>query len=274
MPYTPHVPAAEHASTSVSPIQRLDEVALFGTPRMWIALVGIIALIGGFLTWGLLARPPVMTSAFGVISTEGGPLEIGASLDGTVTSLFVSVGAAVEPSNTLAIILNDEGKSVRIRTPIAGTVVEIATQEGDFVRTGESLGTIQRLDQRLAAIALVPASAAGGVTPGQAALISPDSVPPGEFGFITGTVSSVAISPMSVTLIEQLLGGVAGYEQFTVPKEPIIQVVIDLDTDPANPSGFAWTIGSGPPFTIPMGSPWEGQIITGDRSPLSTLFGS
>jgi multidrug efflux pump subunit AcrA (membrane-fusion protein) len=213
----------------VSPIQRLDVVALFGTPCLWIALVGIIALIGGFLTWGVVAWPPVITSVLGVISTWGGPLEIGASLDGTVTSLFVSVGTAVEPSNTLAIIVNDEGKSVRIRTPIAGQVVEIATQDGDFVRSGESLGTIQRLDQQFAAFVLVPASAAGGV---------------------------------------------AGYEQFTVPKQPIIQVLIDLDRNQANPSGFAWTIGSGPPFTIPMGSPWEGQIITGDRSPLATLFGS
>ena len=77
----------------VSPIQKLDDVALFGSPRMWVVLLGAIALIMGFLTWGVLARPPVFTSAEGVISTVGGPLEVGAALDGTVDVVFVSGGA-------------------------------------------------------------------------------------------------------------------------------------------------------------------------------------
>ena len=257
-----------------SPIQRLDQVALFGSPRMWIALVGVVSLIGGFLVWSVLARPPVTASVGGVISTAGGPLEVGATVEGSVDSMFVTVGTQVELGNTLATIIGAQGQKVRIRTPVAGTVIELATQEGDFVSSGEGIATIQRVDQNLVALALVPSSSIAGIVPGDPVQIAPDAVSSGQYGYITGTVSSVASTPMSVSRVQRLVGGVAGYESLSSVAEPIIEVEIALDLDESTPSGFAWTIGAGPPYELVSGTPWQGQVITGDKAPLAVLFGS
>ena len=261
-------------SSVVSPIQKLDEVAVFGSPRMWVVLLGAISLILGFLAWGVLARPPIFTSAEGVISTVGGPLEVGAALDGTVKVVFVSVGTVVEAGNTLAILLDESGQEVRVKTPVAGTVIEVATQDGGFTESGSGIATIQRENENLVAIALIPASAISGVVVGETAHISPDSIPSGQYGYITGVVASVADTPMSISRVQQLVGSVAGYQALETVSEPLIEVQIELDTEELNPSGLAWTIGSGPDYSLVAGTPWSGQIITDNAAPLAILFGS
>lgn len=261
-------------SSVVSPIQKLDEVAVFGSPRMWVVLLGAISLILGFLAWGVLARPPIFTSAGGVISTVGGPLEVGAALDGTVKVVFVSVGTVVEAGNTLAILLDESGQEVRVKTPVAGTVIEVATQDGGFTESGSGIATIQRVNENLVAIALIPASAISGVVVGETAHISPDSIPAGQYGYITGVVASVADTPMSISRVQQLVGSVAGYQALETVSEPLIEVQIELDTEELNPSGLAWTIGSGPDYSLVAGTPWSGQIITDNAAPLAILFGS
>lgn len=256
-----------------SPIQRLDEVAIFGRPRMWVALTGALVLISGFLVWGVLARPPVMTSASGVISTTGGPLEVGAGLDGAVTSVYVSVGTNVEAGNVLAVLIDQAGREVRATTPVAGTVIEVATQEGDFIRSGQGIATIQRFDENLLALALVPASSITGIVEGDEALVSPNSVPAGQYGYLKGVVTSVASTPMSVSRLEQLVMSVAGYPTIDTIDEPLIEVQIVLAADETTPSGLSWTIGTGPPFTLVAGTPWSGNIVIGNQAPLATLFG-
>lgn len=261
-------------SDSISPIQRLDEVAIFGRPRLWIALIGALVLISGFLAWGVFARPPVMTSTSGVISTTGGPLEVGAGLDASVQSVYVSVGTSVESGNALAILIDESGREVRVTTPVPGTVIEVATQEGDFIKSGQGIATIQRLEENLLALALVPASSISGIVVGDDALVSPDSVPAGQYGYLEGAVISVASTPMSVSRLEQLVMSVAGYPTIDTISEPLIEVQIELARDETNPSGLAWTIGDGPPFTLVAGTPWSGNIVIGNQAPLATLFGS
>jgi len=268
------VPDLEEPSEVTSPIQRLDRVTMFGKPQLWVALVAALALIGGFLVWGTLARPPVMKSASGVISTSGGPLEVGAGLDGSVEFVFVEVGTNVEAGNILAVLIDETGREVPVNTPVPGTVIEVATQEGDFIRSGSGIATIQRFDEDLLALALIPASAISGIATGDQALVSPNSVPTSQYGYLEGVVTSVASTPMSVSRLEQLVMTVAGYPTIDTIDEPLIEVRIELTENEASPSSFSWTIGQGPPFELVAGTPWDGQILIDNQAPLETLFGS
>lgn len=265
---------SENPPDSTSPIQRLDEVAVFGSPRLWVVLLGALLLLGGFLLWGTLAQPPVTTSTSGVISTTGGPLEVGAGLDGSVKAVYVAVGTNVEAGNTIAVLIDEFGREVRVNAPVPGIVIEVATQEGDFIRSGKGIATIQRFDEDLFALALVPTSSISGIAVGDEALVAPNSVPAGQYGYLNGVVVSVGSTPMSVSRLEQLLMSIAGYPTIDAISEPLIEVQIELERDETNPSGLSWTIGDGPPFTLVAGSPWEGSIVIGRQAPLATLFGS
>lgn len=264
----------EDDNAPVSPIERLDKVTLFGTPKMWVGLLGLVALLLAGMIWGIFAKAPVTISAEGVISTEGGPLEVGTSLDGTVTSLFVTLGESVEESNTLAIITNDEGLAVRVRTPVQGIVIEISTQVGDFLSAGETVVTIQDSTQALESIALIPVSSIGQLIVGQEVLMSPKSVPVSEYGYLRGNIEIISSVPVSKARVQQLVGSVAGFTNYDDQGEPLIEVRIKVAEDSETPSGFAWTQGSGPPFSLLSGTPWAGDVIIGDSTPISTLFGS
>ena len=245
----------------VSPIEHLDGVTLFGTPKMWVGLMGLVFLVLGGLIWGFLARAPVTVPAEGVISTEGGPLEVGTSLDGTVTSLFVTLGESVEASNTLAIITNDEGDAVRVRTPVSGIVNEISTQVGDFLSAGSTLVTLQDTSVALESIALIPVSSIGSLIVGQEVFMSPQSVPVSEYGYLKGIIRSISSVPVSNSRVNQLVGSVAGSIDYNMRGEPIIEVRIALTEDSETTSGFAWTEGQGPSFEILSGTPWVLSLI-------------
>jgi len=241
---------------------------------MWVGLMGLVALLIAGLIWGVFAQAPVTISAEGVISTEGGPLEVGTSLDGTVTSLFVTLGESVEATNTLAIITDDQGVAVRVRTPVSGIVIEISTQVGDFLSTGETVVTIQDSSESLESIALIPVSSIGALSIGQEVLMAPKSVPVSEFGYLRGNIRSISSVPMSKARVQQLVGSVAGSNNYETQNEPIIEVRITLVQDAETRSGFAWTQGQGPPFQLLSGTPWEGDVVVDSSTPIATLFGS
>jgi len=258
---------------AVSPVELTDEVALFGRPRMWVPLLAIVLLIVAALLWATIARAPILVPASGVISTVGGPLSVSTSVAGTVTGLNVVFGESVQQGNTIALVEDDSGKVTRVLSPISGTVIEVSTKVGDFAESGETLVTLQDRNQSLEAIALVPMSSVGGVEVGTDVLVSPASVPSEEYGYVRGVVESVGSVPMSESRINQLIGGVAGYAGASGQAEPVVEVRISLLPDPAVPSGFDWTIGSGPPFTLLASTPWSGSIVLGSQSYLSLLFG-
>jgi multidrug resistance efflux pump len=259
------------AGVSTSPVARVDQTAVFGSPRMWIALVGLLVLIAGFLTWGLLARAPITVPANGVITTSGGITDIGSSLTGTVVDVYVGVGDRVDSGNNVVTIEDDLGRSVQVKATVPGTVLEIATRVGAFVTEGQSLMILQTSDQPLLAIALVPVTASGSIRPGQEVLVAPVSTPSSEYGFLVGIVEAVGSVPISPARLEQLTIGTAGLAATIDQGVPVLEVRIGLR--PADSvSGFEWTLGSGPSYPLLAGTPFAGQILIGDQTPLARLF--
>jgi multidrug efflux pump subunit AcrA (membrane-fusion protein) len=149
-----------------SPVARVDQVARFGRPRMWVALIAVLILIFAFLGWGFIARSPVTVAVNGLITTSGGVSSIGSSLTGTVTEVYVDVGDRVDVGNNVVAIEDDLGATAQVKATIPGRVLEIATRVGAFVTAGEGLMILQTIDQPLTAIALVPVTDSGAITPG------------------------------------------------------------------------------------------------------------
>lgn len=256
---------------STSPVARVDQVALFGRPRMWVALSGLLVLIVAFLGWGFIARSPVTVAVSGVITTSGGVSDIGSSLTGTVTEVYVDVGDRVDVGNNVVAIEDDLGRTAQVKATIPGRVLEIATRVGAFVVAGEGLMILQTIDQPLTAIALVPVTDFGAITRGQSVLVSPTSASSSEYGYIQGTVNSVSAIPVSPARLDQLTSGIAGVAPDALAG-PVVEVGIVLQSGDTT-SGYAWTIGSGPPYTLLAGTPFTGQIVIGEQAPLMGLLG-
>ena len=72
---------------------------------------------------------------------SGGGTTITAPLPGSIFSLKVNAGDAVNEGDTVLIMESMKMES-EVKSPVSGTVQSIAVKEGDNVQTGDLLATI------------------------------------------------------------------------------------------------------------------------------------
>lgn len=82
--------------------EQLDQLMQVTTPRGWLALVGIAALLATALVWGVLGSVPERIAGQGILIRSGGVLEVEASGDGRVTDVAVRVGDVVSEGQVVA----------------------------------------------------------------------------------------------------------------------------------------------------------------------------
>ncbi len=256
-----------------SPAARVDRIVIFGRPKLWYPLLAIIALLISLTVWAAFARAPQGQPIVGVITSASGTVSIGSSLTGTVTAIFVEVGESVSVGNNLAEIEDDVGRQVRVQTTVSGVVLESATRVGAFVETGETLFIVDDDQSELQALAFVPVSNVGSIDVGQRALLSPASTPKDRYGEIEATVAFIGDVPMSPGRYAQLTSRTEALPKVVDQGVPVVEVRLILTPDSQSPSGLAWTLAPGPDFSLLAGTPFSGEVILSENSPLSMLFG-
>ncbi len=139
-------------------------------------------------------------------------------------------------------------------SPYSGDIVEFKVNQGEVVEKGKALfsllpardeRTVQTKGGDLVAVVYVNPNDGKKVRPGMAVQIAPSTVKREEYGFIMGHVKSVAEIPSTSEgmmrtlknqqLVTSLSGGGAPFE-----------VMVELERDPATPTGFKWSSSRGP----------------------------
>lgn len=82
--------------------EQLDQLMQVTTPRGWMLLVGVGALLATALGWGVLGSVPERIAGQGILIRSGGVLEVEASGDGRVTDVAVRVGDVVSEGQVVA----------------------------------------------------------------------------------------------------------------------------------------------------------------------------
>ncbi|MEW5729657.1 MAG: NHLP bacteriocin system secretion protein, partial [Pseudomonadota bacterium] len=174
----------------------------------------------------------------------------------------MAIGAVQRKLDALAERLD---RQTVVLSPYDGDVVEAKANVGDIVDKGAELLTVlpartgQAKDDDLVAVLYVPPNDGKKVRPGMVAQVAPSTIKREEYGFILGKVKSVAEIPSSAEgmmrtlknqqLVEALSGGGAPFE-----------VVVELERDPATPTGFRWSSSRGPEGDINTGTLADAQV--------------
>lgn len=82
--------------------EQLDQLMQVTTPRGWLLLAGVGALLVTALAWSILGSVPERIDGQGILIRSGGVLEVEASGDGRVTDVAVRVGDAVTQGQVVA----------------------------------------------------------------------------------------------------------------------------------------------------------------------------
>lgn len=177
----------------------------------------------------------------------------------------MAVGAATRKIEALAEKL---ARQSAVLSPYSGDIVEFKINEGEVVEKSAALfSLLPSRESRsakdktgdLLAVVFVPPNDGKKVRPGMAAQVAPSTVKREEYGFIRGTVKSVAEIPSTTegmmrtlknqALVQSLSGGGAPFE-----------VVVELERDPDTPTGFKWSSSRGPEADVNNGTLAEAQI--------------
>lgn len=115
--------------------EQLDQLMRVTTPKGWLLLVGVAALLVTALVWGVLGSIPERISGQGILIRSGGVLEVEAPGDGRVTDVAVRVGDIVSEGQVVARIARQD-LVLRIQQARA-QVAELRRRHQEQVRFGQ-----------------------------------------------------------------------------------------------------------------------------------------
>jgi HlyD family secretion protein len=101
--------------------------------------------------------------------------------------------------------------------------------------------------------------------------MSPAGVAWEEYGYMLGHVVSVSDSPLSPTAMDVLLRNDALVREFTARGAAYV-VSVELERNPATPSGFLWTSRQGPDLTFGSGTLLDAKITLAQQRPAALVI--
>jgi HlyD family secretion protein len=155
--------------------------------------------------------------------------------------------------------------SQSIVSPYTGRVLELMLDPGNLVAPGSRILTLETLEAPVDAMVYIPAQEGKRVRPGMTARVSPSTIRVEEFGYIIGTVKSVADFPATPEGLARTLRNANLVE--ALGKSAPIEVVVSLQVDPKTPSGYRWSSSNGPPVPVYTGTLCSASVEVAARRP-------
>ena len=94
----------ESALERLSSPEELDQLLQVMSPRGWISLIAVWALLAAIIAWSILARVPSTVEGRGIIVAGGGLMVIESPGNGRLTEILPSVGDPVAEGQVVATI--------------------------------------------------------------------------------------------------------------------------------------------------------------------------
>ena len=178
-----------------------------------------------------------------------------------------------------------------------GTVMTLSANPGEYVQIGTPLGTLRVEDNKnleVKTLAFFTPEDANRIRKGMTAEVSPHLLTNRRFGGTReqyGAIPSTVTWVSSKTVTAQEVASIVGDSEladaliqnpvpYAIPDNgraqnlPVVQVALELKTDPNNPSGYKWTQGKGPDTKIPEGALGEARVTVEERSLISYAIAS
>jgi len=156
-------------------------------------------------------------------------------------------------------------------SPVDGRVVLVEGEPNTTVNAGSALVTIEYGEPRIEVVAYVDAAEGKKAQHGMRVNVSPTTAKPEEYGTILGHVESVADFPATRESMMRVLNNDKLVEKMSTAGPPIAMRV-SLQLNPATPSGFAWSSGTGPKKPVTTGTLAMVQITVAERAPITLII--
>ena len=262
------------------PSDRLDHLIEVTRPWIWVALAGLILILLTVAGWGVVGTVADIVEAQGLLMRKEGvkPLKppLGADeKNGVVRSLPVESGRRVRKGDLLAEVEVEVkgGKEVRgVLCPVDDAVIlRRVASVGAVVGKDDALLLYELRNQPLQVLLYPPTSSGYRVEAGMRVHVTPANAKQIESGYLIGRVVSAGKFPVGPAdlsarlqneeLVRLLPGG-----------GPSLQLLVELDADPASESGARWSAATGRSVPLYSGIPCQARVIVREHPPLNVVF--
>jgi hypothetical protein len=260
----------EKSLEKLSSPEQIDKLMVVVTPKGWLALASLFALIIVGLIWSIVGTLPIEVRGKGIVLTPKGAFDISSPTSGTVTSFPVFPGEWITPQTAIATL-----STGTIYSHAAGQIIETYYSDGDYVKEGDIVAwakyPLEPGESHLM-LSYFPIKQGEQVEPGMQVQIAPENVDVQMYGYLMGKVTDVSEFPLSN---RSLLNHIRNQELVSFMKQggtTVIKVTVEPLKDPNTPSGYRWTTPMGPPSFIEAGTICDVRIIVSHRKPISYLL--
>jgi HlyD family secretion protein len=193
--------------------------------------------------------------------TENESLEANLQLQNKITDLKREIEVLEKELETQSTVIS----------PYAGQVLELKVSPGSLVQVGQAIISLHPDVENLEAVIYLPAAKAKEVRPGMDAEISPTTVKREEYGFIRGKVVFVSDYPATEAALMRIFEN-APLVRSLGAGGPVTEIRVEMELDPATPSGYRWSSPQGAPIKLSGGTICMGEIVTRTQKPISMVF--
>jgi HlyD family secretion protein len=141
----------ETALERLSSPERLDTLLRITRPRAWIALLALLAVLGGTAIWGVYGHAPDTVDGSGILVRRGGLFEIDPQGAGVIRELLVKPGDPVRAGQAVARIAQPElERTIGQTEALIAEMTSHRERRGQFIGRGKDLeiaGLRSRLEQ-------------------------------------------------------------------------------------------------------------------------------
>ena len=155
-----------------------------------------------------------------------------------------------------------------------GRILEVTASTGQHVDVGHALGKVEIEDPGTSLMALAYFQVRDGkkIRAGQRIQVAPSTVERERYGAIRGSVVRVSEYPVTTEAAANQIGDLELARGLLAGRN-LIEVLVTLEPDPATPTGFSWTSGSGPSeVPITAGTTGEARATIEERAPISLVL--
>ena len=237
----------------------------------WLMLVGLALLVAASLVWVFLGTMPDEVGGAGLIIPQGGFVEVGVDVVGSIIDVQVNPGDEVAAGSVVARIRDEDGNIVSVTAPVDGKVATVLVRAGGVTDRGATLMELIPKDSTLVAVAFVPAGPGKRVQQGMPVRVSLESFPRSQFGMLEGIVLAVSPVPVSPERVTLMVGDNQTLADYFTAQGPILEVTVSLSIDAATASGYRWTTGKGPQASISPGTLADVAVVVSSDTVIRSI---
>jgi HlyD family secretion protein len=162
-------------------------------------------------------------------------------------------------------------RDTRLLAPSDGRIIETKLPKGAVLKVGTPVASIETEGEGLRAVVYVPAAQAKRIASDMEVRLAPSTARREEYGTLIGAVTQISDYPATPEGMAGLLHNDSVVARFG-RRGPLHAVEVALRPDSASVSGYRWSSGAGPPFTLTSGTLVEAEITTREQPPISLII--